>query len=285
MKKMGVWEKIPKSRMPPNKRCVKHKWVLNIKRNGVFRARLVACGYSQIPGVDFTENFAPVINDVTYRILLILSIMKGYKPVLIDVETAFLHGDLDEEIYMECPKGLPHYKDEVLLLKKSLYGLVQAARQYNLHWTGVLKNIGLKQSPVDPCLFVGSGPIFVGTYVDDNMIIGDASGVDNLINNIKKSGLKLTIEESLEDYLSCEIVFSEMHDREWIGQPHLIQRLIERFGDKVKKFQRYLTPGSPNTGIRLVKDDEEKLCRRSIFILLWSGPIAISGQALSSRLS
>ena len=93
MKKMGVWEKIPKSRMPPNKRCVKHKWVLNIKRNGVFRARLVACGYSQIPGVDFTENFAPVINDVTYRILLILSIMKGYKPVLIDVETAFLHGD------------------------------------------------------------------------------------------------------------------------------------------------------------------------------------------------
>ena len=117
------------------------------------------------------------------------------------------------------------------------------------------------------------------------MIIGDDSSIDNLINNIKKSGLKLTIEESLEDYLSCEIVFSEMHDRAWIGEPHLIQRLIERFGDKVKKFQHYLTPGSPNTGIRLVKDDEEKLCRRSIFILLWSGPIAISGQALSSRLS
>ena len=67
----GVWKKISKSEMPAGRRCVKSKWVFKIKRNGVFRARLVACGYSQVPGLDFNDSFAPVVNDVTFQILLV----------------------------------------------------------------------------------------------------------------------------------------------------------------------------------------------------------------------
>jgi hypothetical protein len=74
---------------------------------------LVACGYSQVAGIDYDENFAPVINDVTYRILLIVKIIWNLKGVIVDVEAAFLHGDLEgREIYMDAPEGLQASADE-----------------------------------------------------------------------------------------------------------------------------------------------------------------------------
>ena len=83
----GVWKKVKRSEVPSGRRCVKNKWVFTIKRNGVFRARLVACGYSQVPGVDFSESFAPVVNDITFHILLVAMIAWGLKAKIIDVET------------------------------------------------------------------------------------------------------------------------------------------------------------------------------------------------------
>ena len=74
------------------------KWVFKIKRDGTYRARLVALGYSQVPGVDFTDNFAPVVNDVTIRIALARMMMEDLKCMLMDVETAFLYGEIEEEI-------------------------------------------------------------------------------------------------------------------------------------------------------------------------------------------
>jgi hypothetical protein len=76
------------------------------KRNGDFCARLVACGYSQVPGVDFTESFAPVLNDVSFRLMLISKLVWDMKSTVVDIETAFLHGHLDKEIYMDVPMGL-----------------------------------------------------------------------------------------------------------------------------------------------------------------------------------
>jgi Reverse transcriptase (RNA-dependent DNA polymerase) len=81
-----------------NEVCIKYKWVFDIKRDGTFRARLVACGYSQVPGVDFQESYSPVINDVVFRILIVCQIIWGLTVILIDVEVAFLNGDLDEII-------------------------------------------------------------------------------------------------------------------------------------------------------------------------------------------
>jgi hypothetical protein len=71
MDKKQVWEVIKKEEIPEKRRTIKCKWIFKIKRNGVYRARLVACGYSQIPGVDFNYSFAPVIKDVSFRIMLI----------------------------------------------------------------------------------------------------------------------------------------------------------------------------------------------------------------------
>ena len=88
MKTRNVWTKIKKSQVPKNRRCVKNKWVFKVKRNGIFRARLVACGFRQIPGVDHEENYTPVVNDVTYRILIICIILRKLQAKIVDVETA-----------------------------------------------------------------------------------------------------------------------------------------------------------------------------------------------------
>jgi hypothetical protein len=91
---------------PFNHRCIKNKWIFKVKRNGIFRARVVVCSYSQVPGIHFRESFAPVLNDVSFRIMLISKLFWNMTSTVVDIKTAFLYGDLDEEIYMEIPKGL-----------------------------------------------------------------------------------------------------------------------------------------------------------------------------------
>ena len=96
----GVWRKIDKVRIPENRRLIGNKWVFKIKRDGTYRARLVALGYSQIPGVDYTDNFAPVAHDVSFRIALARIMVEKLDSLVMDVETAFLYGDIEEEIFM-----------------------------------------------------------------------------------------------------------------------------------------------------------------------------------------
>ena len=84
-----VWRKIKRSDIPKDRRLVKSRWVFKVKCNGVFRARLVACGYSQIPGVDYSANYSPVINDITFRMLLLTMMYFGLSGKIVDVETAF----------------------------------------------------------------------------------------------------------------------------------------------------------------------------------------------------
>ena len=105
MIKMGVWREVNKEERNANKRLVGSKWVFKIKRNGVYRARLVAKEFSQIPGANFTENFSAVINDVTFRIVLTIMILEGLDAKFVGISNAFLNGDLDHEIFMKMPEG------------------------------------------------------------------------------------------------------------------------------------------------------------------------------------
>ena len=133
-----VWTRFKTKDVPTDRRLIGNKWVFKINRCGRFRAQLCGLGYTQIPGIDFTENHAPVVNDVTYRILLLLKIMFNWEAELLDVETAFLNGYLEEQIYMKIPKGakevnLYEYineEEDCLELNKCIYGTVQSARQW-----------------------------------------------------------------------------------------------------------------------------------------------------------
>jgi hypothetical protein len=262
MDQRKVWRKIKRSEMEKGRRCVKHKWVLDIKRSGIFRARLVACGYSQIPGVDYNQVFAPVAHDVSFRLLIILMIIFGYCAMIFDVETAFLMGNLKELIYMDCPKGMDHEPDECLLLEKTIYGLVQSARYYGQKFANFMKSIGFKQCGSDPCLMMRKdeiGTLYVLTYVDDNLVVGDRKAMDKLLKDIDRSEFTVTVENELKDYLSCEIVVDKERKKAWIGQPHMVKKVIKTFEEEFRGMQVYQTPGTPGFQIVSPKDGDEVL--------------------------
>jgi hypothetical protein len=90
----------------------------------------MACGYIQIPGTDFHESFASLINDFSFRIMWIAKLISNLEASIINVETAFLHCELQQEIYMNIPEGMNYDCNHCLLLTKTIYGLIQSAREF-----------------------------------------------------------------------------------------------------------------------------------------------------------
>ena len=133
---MGVWRHVKRRDHQQDCRLVGCRWVFKVKQNGVYHARLVAKGFSQVPGVDFTENYSPVVNDVTFRVLVARMLIKNLKGEVVDIDNAFLNGDLEHEIYMKIPEGYDEVisedvdKEDCIILQKAIYGLVQAPRQF-----------------------------------------------------------------------------------------------------------------------------------------------------------
>ena len=115
---------------------------------------IVACGYSQVAGVDFEEISSPVANDITFRLLIILLMIWELDVMLFDISVAFLNGIMSHEVYMEVPEGVEAEADESLLLLRSIYGTVQAAREWSQMFAKIMKELGFIQSAADPCLFI-----------------------------------------------------------------------------------------------------------------------------------
>ena len=120
------------------------------------KSRLVAQGYTQVEGVDFNESFAHVARLESIRILMSIACTMNFKLYQMDVKYAFLNGYLNEEVFVEQPKGFedPHFLDHMLRLKKALYGLKQAPRAWYDRLTYYLLNRGFKRGYADWTLFV-----------------------------------------------------------------------------------------------------------------------------------
>jgi hypothetical protein len=177
--------------------------------------------------VDFTESFAPVLNDVSFRLMLFSKLVWDMTSTVVDIETAFLHGNLDKEIYMDVPMGLSIVPNKKLLLRKTIYGLVQSAKKFYEKLIDVLKLIGFEGRKSDPCLWtmwdsVVNHMLIIGIYVDDCLIIGNESSISNLLEDLKKHKFKLKIEKDVVEYLSCHIVESKNEAKLTMIQPHLL---------------------------------------------------------------
>jgi hypothetical protein len=249
-----------KEDIPQDRRTIKCKWIFKIKRNGVFRSRLVACGYSQISGVNFNESFAPVVNDVSFRIILSAKLLWYLQASIVDVETAFLHGDLQEEIYMNVPKGMNQDDNTCILLKKTIYGLVQSAREFYNMLLSTLKSMGFTKNKSDPCLltrWINGKVILIGIYVDDCIVVGKEDQIQEVIQGLKASGFNLKVESSLKDYLSCFVIEDLESKSILILQPHLINNFEAKFGQKVCNKSVYKTPGTPRFKIVCPATDDD----------------------------
>ncbi|GJV10697.1 retrotransposon protein, putative, ty1-copia subclass [Tanacetum coccineum] len=181
MKDNEVWILVE---LPPNGKTVGSKWLFKKKTDmdgavHTYKARLVAKGYTQTPGIDYEETFSPVADIRAIRILIAIVAYYDYEIWQMDVQTAFLNGYLNEEVYMEQPEGFVNqkYPNRVCKLKCSIYGLKQASRQWNKRFDDEIKKFGFSQNADEPCVYLkasGSNVTFLILYVDDILIMGNS---------------------------------------------------------------------------------------------------------------
>ena len=186
-----TWSLVPR---PSNRPIIGCRWIYKTKLSPTghvdrFKARLVAKGFHR-GGIDYLETFSPVIKVTTIRLLLSLVVSKNWHIRHLDISNAFLHGDLTKLIYMEQPQGFkdstfPHH---VVQLRKSLYGLKQALREWFRKLSGQLVCLEFTGSKTDTSLFfLNTGPIYVLIYVSDILILGPSSTqIDYLVKSLSK---------------------------------------------------------------------------------------------------
>ena len=173
-----TWSFVPRTE---NQKIVGNKWMYRIKYNtdgsvAKYKARLVAKGFQQIEGVNYFDTFSPVIKPATVRVVLSLAVMNQWIVRQVDVNNAFLNGELSEEVFMQQPEGFvdKSKSNYVCRLHKALYGLKQALRVWLEKLRGCLLQWGFRNSKSDSSLFLRKTKvslIMVLIYVDDILIL------------------------------------------------------------------------------------------------------------------
>ena len=171
---------------PQNRKTIGCRWVYKMKKDNLnnvkrYRARLVAQGYRQTPGIDFFDTFSPVINFVLIIMFFsLLVIGSNWVHKHIDIKCAYLYGNLNEQIYMEIPKGYKldskfNRNNHVMLLKKALYGLHQSGREWFLELDKTLTNLGFNKILRCNCIYVYNWSTIILVYVDDLVIFSKSN--------------------------------------------------------------------------------------------------------------
>jgi histone deacetylase 1/2 len=188
----GTWTLVPRT---DGMNIVDCRWVFKVKRlaDGSverFKARLVAKGYRQRQGIDYEDTFSPVVKPVTVRLVLAIALSRGWSLRQADVKNAFLHGLLQETVYMTQPPGFEdqHRRTHVCQLKKAIYGLKQAPRAWFSRLSSKLLEFGFLSSAADSSLFVfrqSDLVLYVLVYVDDLIITGSSNrAIDSLLREL-----------------------------------------------------------------------------------------------------
>jgi len=211
------------------------KYVFRIK-DGKPKARMVILGCKQIFGLDYYHTFAPVVKFTTIRTLLAIVATQDWECEQMDVVTAFLNGDLHEDIYMHIPQGLQTAESEgkVCKLNKALYGLKQAPRQWYAKIHDYLTNeLNFTSSINDPCLYIrkiSNMILIIALYVDDLLLIGNSkSTIDKLKGEFKKR-FEMKDLGPVAVMLGIEIKRDRPNRKLYISQKEYTENVLSRFG-------------------------------------------------------
>lgn len=270
----GHWEVVPRWKKPPDVKTIMAIWSFKRKRfpDGrllKYKARLCAHGGMQTWGVNYWETYAPTVNWISVRFLLIVAEILRLDTKAIDFILAFPQADLDVPVYMELPAGMelaghgPRSGSYVLKLRKSLYGLKQASFNWHNKLKSALEERGFVESLSDPCVFIGKNMVVL-CYVDDCILIGkDANAIPEFMNSLEQGpeNFKFTDEGSMSSYLGVDISRHDDEDGFTLSQPFLIDRIIKalNFDPAVTKGSRGNTP----VAYPLLSKDEDGLGRKA----------------------
>ena len=213
--KNKTWNLVP---LPEGKKTVGCKWVFSIKHKADgsivrYKARLVAKGYTQTYGIDYQDTFSPVAKLTIVRVLISLVANLNWPLHQFDVKNAFLHGGLEEEVYMDIPPGysVTTGTNEVCKLQRALYGLKQSPRAWFGRFSLAMKKYGFQQSNADHTLFLKKQQGKVTTlivYVDDMVITGDDIEEISRLQGQLASEFKMKNLGGLKYFLGIEVARS-----------------------------------------------------------------------------
>ena len=250
--------------LPAGKRAVGCRWVFTMKSgpDGPFeKARLVAQGFSQIKGIDYGETFSPVIRYESVRILLAVAASKSYMVHQMDVSTAFLHGDIDKEVFMKQPPGFADDKNPSLVWKlhKSLYGLKQSPRCWYIKMVEALQEFGFERTaPEHGVFFVKSkeSECLLGLYVDDLIIAGSSSSIISKVKLFLSSRFKMKdLGKILGKFLGLDIAQDATSIK--LSMDSYIAQMVRNF--KMEDSHTQSTPMMVNPYNQMVSDASDKL--------------------------
>ena len=242
MRHNGVWELIE---LPEGHRPIGCKWVYKTKRDSKgkvekFKARLVAKGFTQREGVDYEATFSPVSSKDSFRVIMALVAHFDMELHQIDVKTAFLNGDLNEEVYMMQPEGFVANDSGKLVcrLKKSIYGLKQASRQWYLKFHSVVTSYGFVENKVDQCIYCkvsGRKFIFLILYVDDILLASSDLGLLHETKRMLSNNFDMKDLGEASFVLGIEIHRNRSCRLLGLSQRAYVDRVLERFSMQLCK--------------------------------------------------
>ncbi|KAI0995304.1 hypothetical protein K3495_g12878, partial [Podosphaera aphanis] len=281
--KNNTWEPV----VPPSgSNIITSKWVFTIKvlSNGAierFKARLVARGFSQIKGEDYDETFAPTVRMDTLRLFLAMVAEKELKCRHFDIKNAFTESQLKENIFMHPPPGLQIKKGMVLKVLRSLYGLKQAARDWNLLMKSELIKWGFDQSKADPCMFLHKQTsVMLLVYVDD--IVGVAKTQKELDWFWGKLSIRFNAKDmgEIEKILGMRVSRDLKNRTIYLDQEQYLRTVLDKFGFKVSTTSRKCHPSSdysdyaPSTDqdIRIEANQYQQVIGSLMFAMILTRP-------------
>ena len=238
LRSMNDREVFQASHLPTGQRAIDTKWVFKVKRNAdgtvnKYKARLVARGFKQKYGIDYTETFAPVFKFVTLRMVVGLATFLGWPIELLDVVTAFLYGKMKETVFIHIPEGMTVGDDSnCLQLLKSIYGLKQASRVWNETFDEFVCSIGFEVSKFDPCRYIkciDGHCVLLLVYVDDVLVTGSSADAIASVKNQLKDRFEMTDSGACKFVLGIELVYNSDGSLT-LCQRRYIDDILKRFG-------------------------------------------------------
>ena len=264
LKSLAAFETFEVVDLPPSKRPVGCKYVFKIKYKpdgtiDKYKVRLVAQGFLQQEGIDYNEVFAPVVDSTSISLLLTIANHENWEIEQMDVVTAFLHGRLEEEVYMRIPPymNIPNSANKVLKLKGALYGLKQSSNVWGKTFERFMIKSGFKQCVLDTCIYTrgtGQSRIILGIHVDDQAIIGPNKIVIKKFKEDLATEFKMKDLGALTHILGVEVKRDRQNKVLTLHQASYVRQILERYD--MKDCNPTRLPFTPN--LTFDQDDEPK---------------------------